>query len=194
MMATGSESESPEPGFLDRWLAALILCGIAIAQLILANTGDLSPWKGGGFGMFATVDSPLMRTITAEGVDEDGNEVRIEAFDLMSESDRLRWRAWPDSALLERLADRMGSLEYVRIGSQRSVALERLREENPLLELPDGDGGGEWLRPRRAGDPEGGAKKLQAVRIEAWRMRYFAEENRIAMEALGEPVERGEWP
>ena len=144
--------------------------------------------------MFATVDSPLMRTITAEGRDESGNLVRIDAFELMSESERLRWRSWPDPALLERLADRMGTYDYVREGSQRGLALERFREENPGLAIPEDDGFGEWVRPWRAGDPAGEGSRLRAVRIGAWKMRYLADENRIAMEELGEPVVRGEWP
>ena len=33
-----------------------LLLAIASAQMLLARTSDLSPWKGGGFGMFASVD------------------------------------------------------------------------------------------------------------------------------------------
>jgi hypothetical protein len=38
------------------WLPVALLLAIACGQVMLARTGDLSPWKGGGFGMFSTTD------------------------------------------------------------------------------------------------------------------------------------------
>ncbi len=43
------------------WLPAILLIVVAVAQIILAKTADLSPWKGGGFGMFATIDGTAFR-------------------------------------------------------------------------------------------------------------------------------------
>ncbi len=43
------------------WGSPLLLCAIACLQIFLAMTKSLSPWKGGGFGMFSTVDSPDAR-------------------------------------------------------------------------------------------------------------------------------------
>jgi hypothetical protein len=43
------------------WGSPLLLCSIACLQIFLAMTKSLSPWKGGGFGMFSTVDSPDAR-------------------------------------------------------------------------------------------------------------------------------------
>jgi hypothetical protein len=40
-----------------RALPALALVAVAVAQIVAARTGTLSPWLGGGFGMFATTDS-----------------------------------------------------------------------------------------------------------------------------------------
>ncbi len=42
-----------------RWfwyLPSAILMVVACAQLWLVHTADLSPWSGGGFGMFSTTD------------------------------------------------------------------------------------------------------------------------------------------
>lgn len=44
-------------------LAACLL--IAARQHLLAHDAGLSPWRGGGFGMFATVDSPDARFVRA---------------------------------------------------------------------------------------------------------------------------------
>jgi hypothetical protein len=50
----------------SRWLAvvpALLLVAVAIVQIALALRGPLSPWKGGGFGMFASLDGGSFRTL-----------------------------------------------------------------------------------------------------------------------------------
>lgn len=46
-------------------LPALLLVAVAIAQIVAAKTGPLSPWLGGGFGMFATTDAPTRRHLHA---------------------------------------------------------------------------------------------------------------------------------
>lgn len=45
---------------------ALLLVAVAGIQLTTAHVADLSPWKGGGFGMFSTVDRPENRLLSIE--------------------------------------------------------------------------------------------------------------------------------
>lgn len=40
-----------------------LLLAVASAQMVLSRTADLSPWKGGGFGMFASVDGLPFRWV-----------------------------------------------------------------------------------------------------------------------------------
>lgn len=40
-----------------------LLIAVACAQLTLARTASLSPWKGGGFGMFSTTDDAGRRRV-----------------------------------------------------------------------------------------------------------------------------------
>ena len=54
------------------WAAALpvvVLVVVAVAQITLTRAASLTPWKGGGFGMFSTNDHaghrPLRITVTA---------------------------------------------------------------------------------------------------------------------------------
>jgi hypothetical protein len=51
------------PGWRVRaqWLPVLILVCVALNQQRLAHTAHLSPWSGGGFGMFSTTDAPTDR-------------------------------------------------------------------------------------------------------------------------------------
>jgi hypothetical protein len=48
-----------------RFLPALLLVGVATHQIFLANTAGLSPWSGGGFGMFSTTDAGATRHLHA---------------------------------------------------------------------------------------------------------------------------------
>jgi hypothetical protein len=55
---------TPESG--ERWWAtvpAALLVAVASGQLWLAHTAGLSPWKGGGFGMFASLDARPFRHV-----------------------------------------------------------------------------------------------------------------------------------
>jgi hypothetical protein len=47
--------------FVIRGGAPLLLFIIACTQIYLVSVWSLSPWKGGGFGMFSTIDSPSAR-------------------------------------------------------------------------------------------------------------------------------------
>lgn len=46
-------------------LPAVLLVAVASVQIVLACTAHLSPWSGGGFGMFASTDSPARRHLHA---------------------------------------------------------------------------------------------------------------------------------
>ena len=51
---------------MTAWRALLpvaLLLAIACGQVMLARTGNLSPWKGGGFGMFSTTDDGGRRQV-----------------------------------------------------------------------------------------------------------------------------------
>ena len=50
---------------LPYWLPAALLTLVALNQLRLAHTDALSPWAGGGFGMFSSTDSPANRHLHA---------------------------------------------------------------------------------------------------------------------------------
>ena len=60
-----SDAASRSPAARLRVLPALLLIAVAIAQITAAKLGVLSPWLGGGFGMFSTTDSPARRHLHA---------------------------------------------------------------------------------------------------------------------------------
>jgi hypothetical protein len=44
-------------------LPAAVLVAVGAAQITLARCADLTPWKGGGFGMFSTTDDAAHRAV-----------------------------------------------------------------------------------------------------------------------------------
>jgi len=58
-------------------IAPLLLLVLGLTQIGLARGADLSPWKGGGFGMFATNDHGAFRTVRVIAVLAEGREERL---------------------------------------------------------------------------------------------------------------------
>ena len=46
-------------------MPVILLVVLALSQIYLVRTVSLSPWAGGGFGMFSTPDAPRSRTVRA---------------------------------------------------------------------------------------------------------------------------------
>ena len=96
---------------LYRFGTSLILVFIACFQIYNAQAHDLTPWKGGGFGMFSTVDSPGARFVRIYLI-TDGGEVPVEPPASMS---RLvdKARAVPSQANVSRLVDQLRDATWV---------------------------------------------------------------------------------
>jgi hypothetical protein len=81
---------------------AVVLVVVASVQIGLASQADLTPWKGGGFGMFSTLDHGAFRSveIVIDGPD------RSETLDLPPSLERIAARAagFPAERLLRALA------------------------------------------------------------------------------------------
>jgi hypothetical protein len=88
-----------------RELPSVVLVALACAQIALAFGANLSPWKGGGFGMFATSDHGGFRKLRVYAL-RDGREERLE---VPSELGRQELRAaWlPTERALRRFADEL---------------------------------------------------------------------------------------
>jgi hypothetical protein len=73
---------------MARYLPAALLAGVSVAQILLASTLHLSAWKGGGFGMFSTLDHGAFRGVDAV-VEAPGRSEQVEiAPSLQSEAAR----------------------------------------------------------------------------------------------------------
>ena len=109
-----------------------LLAAVACAQIVAATSGLLSPWKGGGFGMFASVDRTRMRVVRAvlsDGVTEQG-----VAIPGALDAERLRAQVWPDDRALARLLRRLEG-EYDAGAPVRRVEVWRMELADDGLAL-----------------------------------------------------------
>jgi hypothetical protein len=97
-------------------LPTALLFAVASTQMVLARRADLSPWKGGGFGMFASVDGlPLRWVRLYVSAPERSEEIAVPP----SIEDRAhRVVTWPHPSAIRALAS--------------SVIARELREQRPV--------------------------------------------------------------
>ncbi|HVH06766.1 MAG TPA: hypothetical protein VNE71_12285 [Myxococcota bacterium] len=95
-------------GLLLRELPSIALVLLACVQLALVHVAELSPWKGGGFGMFATNDHGSFRSVRVFA-EQAGGERRLGV-----PSERLqalfRVRELPNAAALRAFAGSLAPL------------------------------------------------------------------------------------
>jgi hypothetical protein len=109
-----------------RALPVWLLVAVACAQIVAAKTGTLSPWLGGGFGMFATLDSPARRHLHAVAL-RPGLRQELE---LPRSLERVVRRAlgFPTPARLRALARELEAIES-ETGDPHAAPLEAISIE-----------------------------------------------------------------
>jgi hypothetical protein len=72
------------------FIPVVILLGVWMVQVTLTQTHDLTPWKGGGFGMFSVT---TQRNLAITAVDADGVPLAIDPVSVQARHYRLHRRA-----------------------------------------------------------------------------------------------------
>jgi hypothetical protein len=98
------------------WAMPVVLVLVALTQITWAHTSDLTPWKGGGFGMFASVDLLGYRPVKMEFA-TDAGDVPVDIHDFRNASDRARKiytnaRGLPDRRRLTQLVELVSAAEW----------------------------------------------------------------------------------
>jgi hypothetical protein len=108
-------------------VAPILLLVTAAVQILLAQVADLSPWKGGGFGMFASLDHAPFRgiDIVVEAPD------RSETLDVSASLEEAAARAatFPSHFRLTQLAEAVVARERRRGQPVETVKLDVWRHE-----------------------------------------------------------------
>ncbi|MEM6253615.1 MAG: hypothetical protein AAF821_11895 [Cyanobacteria bacterium P01_D01_bin.156] len=94
--------------FLKTGAIPLLLITVAVRQIVLVNTAGLSPWHGGGFGMFASMDRDERRVVTAQLECESIQGVSLpgllaNAPELVQDKTYIHISTFPTDAQLQRL-------------------------------------------------------------------------------------------
>jgi len=148
------------PGGWRRVLAdlpALLLVTVALHQIHLARTAHGNPWKGGGFGMFATTDHASARRVRAFAAGAPAGEARLPIPPELTR-DALRVRHLPRKAaeLARELAHRVAEGRLPAPPGTRAVRVEVWRLE---VDLDAGALRERKLHQEVAGLPGPGAKR-----------------------------------
>jgi hypothetical protein len=108
-----------------RLLPPLLLTVVALLQIVLARTADLTAWKGGGFGMFSTLDHGAYRGVDIV-VDAPDRSESLEIPPSL-EIAAARAAAFPVDWLMRDLAERvvMRERRYERAVSRVTVTAWR---------------------------------------------------------------------
>jgi hypothetical protein len=100
-------------------LAPALLAVVALVQIVTAHRRGLTPWKGGGFGMFSTVDMSPRRSLRIVLRDRGGRETLVDE-ETAAVGARGSLLALPDHRELRRLAQRALRQRWFRLDGSRS--------------------------------------------------------------------------
>jgi hypothetical protein len=114
--------ETGDTGRWRSWLPTALLLTVAVTQILLTRTADLSPWKGGGFGMFATTDGTAFRYVRLfVDAPERSEELTVPQS---LENAALRAQLFPSDHFLLRLGEATAVRERRQGRSVSSVRVE----------------------------------------------------------------------
>jgi hypothetical protein len=115
-------------------LPTVLLLAVASVQMMLAGTDRLSPWKGGGFGMFASVDGLPFRWVRLYvSAPERSEELAVPAS---LEDQAQRVVTWPHARAMKDLAQAVAARERRHDRPVETVRVEVWRAEvSPSLDV-----------------------------------------------------------
>jgi len=88
------------------WLPVVLLILLALNQLRLVHTRDLSQWLGAGFGMFSTADSVASRYLHLYGITSTGARWNLPLPDELEELAE-RVRGLPDDQWMREIGTKL---------------------------------------------------------------------------------------
>jgi hypothetical protein len=170
-------------------VAPALLCAVALIQIVVARTTRLTAWKGGGFGMFSTVDSPSARFIRIE-LTTDHGAVRVSVPSEL-QRDAARLREAPNEAGLHAFAASVANGSWV---ADRSVPAEAryaafvgaARDGGRVPRSIPATGEIVYKMLPRAEAPNGAILDVRSACAEVWRYRLEPNATRLVADRLAQ--------
>jgi hypothetical protein len=174
--------DAPRPDRVRQLAVPALLIVVASVQIYLAKTHELTPWKGGGFGMFSTVDDVQARWIRCYAI-TNGRETPADAPDQFVRP-IARLRAMPCQERLQQLANDYGRMRFVNQSFDENTKAELKQSADPssardiqpaAAPAPTAADVAASLRVWEPDEREPKPSELaavQSVRVELWRWRF----------------------
>lgn len=172
--------DPPQPDRLRQLAVPAVLIVVACVQIYFAKTHDLTPWKGGGFGMFSTGDDVQARWIRCYAI-TNGQETPADSPDQFVRPIS-RLRAMPSQERLQQLANDYGRMRFVNRSFDENIKAERKQSVDPTpardvqpAATPAPAATGAAIRVWEPDEREPKPSELvavQSVRVELWRWRF----------------------
>ena len=178
-------------------LAPLLLCLVASVHLVRVWTCRQTPWKGGGFGMFSTIDDESARFLRCYLVTDQGDLPLALPPALDKAAAELR--AAPTERKLDDLARRLADQNWRRRDERLANEIAAIQQRSGLAISADvlraSAAGAErspnenafhdsQLEPIPRGADQTGAVSFRAVRAMCLRHRYDAANRTLSAEPL----------
>jgi hypothetical protein len=160
------------------------LCLVAGLHAVRVVAYGQTQWKGGGFGMFSTVDSENARFVRAYATTDEG-ELPLAIPDHLDKC-VAELRAAPTSAQTQAVARRLAATQWRR-PDERLVreAQRRTASSASDVSLPfPVIGLFRSLEAIPSGEPPVAAERISAVRVECWRLRFDAQASTLRTELI----------
>ena len=123
-----------------RWwwyLPSAVLIGVACHQIWLTRSANLTPWSGGGFGMFSTIDGWGNRNLQAFAI-RPGIRRELEIPPALQEVTR-RARAFPSETNLRALAAALADAPTPDVGPLAAIEIQMWSTDyDPVTLAPTG--------------------------------------------------------
>lgn len=169
-------------------MAPALLCGLATNQLFLVETSNLSPWKGGGFGMFSTMDSPGARFVRVYLSTPTGDTPVMIPQSQHPASVKLR--TMPNATDAQKLADELASGSWVKRPLQSAHDYyASLDDERARSDTEGGAGLGEahqhthefvhMLSSGEVAGPRDTVVSFAHLRLEVWRYHFEPNQSQL---------------
>ncbi len=189
-MPKSTARQSPDTRIL-KYTAPVLLTLLACIQLVLGLRFDLTPWKGGGFGMFSTIDNTQSRMVHVYLETSDGEiPTRVPSW---LRNRRKRAKSFPAGFRIESLATRLAAATWVYRGGDAAAAGHASaeaehgdrseRSRSAAEERADEFPRAKALRPGLDFEDRE-LVAVDAVRVEVWRLRFDAESGELSQQRI----------
>ena len=158
-----------------------LLCIIAARQAYLVHEHNLTSWKGGGFGMFASVPWIRNRVLAIVLLLDDGRSFEVSLGDVLG-------RRPTDTALQDRVRE---LIAYPTEERARQLARDvaEIPWEVPAVQSAAGTPGRGAPAAQREGGSQTRFANVTGVRIEVWAYRFYTQRDRLELMLLQKVTE-----